>query len=376
MANINNHSDGKLTVALKGAAKFAKGSNYADVELFDEDVVDLDFEAEVFSGREYEGKVHFLRREGYFDDLHQEWDRMAKNDEKTKNLKDLVEEPDDVEGGAVLPWHFQDEEEDEAEPPPDEIVVPKDTRPNVCCVHICKPGMICIHGNKMPEPEYYTEVIERDYRDGPDERMRRHRVEVPVWLHDTSETVKNRVFGEMQTAREDGKYDDEAGGVPGGAQPSAGATQPRISRRRHSRADNDARVQDSVEGGSDAAGETRWRGSFRRDAGAQRRSERTRRGFAHGGAHAHQGGDQQQDEDPRVNWPWARAEFKVNQTVRDLREAAAEAQGILSSASSCGIELARAKEIINDAATLERKKLSTLDDVVVEEEPGRLPRLP
>ena len=64
------------------------------------------------------------------------------------------------------------------------------------------------------EPEYYTEVIERDYRDGPDERMRRHRVEVPVWLHDTSETVKNRVFGEMQTAREDGKYDDEAGGVP------------------------------------------------------------------------------------------------------------------------------------------------------------------
>ena len=59
-------------MAPKRVAKFAKGSNYADPELFDEDVVDLDFEAEVFSGREYEGKVHFLRREGYFDDLHQE----------------------------------------------------------------------------------------------------------------------------------------------------------------------------------------------------------------------------------------------------------------------------------------------------------------
>lgn len=369
LANINNHSDGKLTVAPKGAAKFAKGSNYADVELFDEDVVDLDFEAEVFSGREYEGKVHFLRREGYFDDLHQEWDRMAKNDEKTKNLKDLVEEPDDVEGGAVLPWHFQDEEEDEAEPPPDEIVVPKDTRPNVCCVHICKPGMICIHGNKMPEPEYYTEVIERDYRDGPDERTRRHRVEVPVWLHDTSETVKNRVFGEMQTAREDGKYDDEAGGVPEvlNLQPEQLNLVHRAAAIREPTTMQESKIQWKAE----VTLQGKRGGAGRSAATLVLRDDLSELGEgSHTVVHTHT--KEVINNKTRIReliGRGARAEFKVNQTVRDLREAAAEAQGIPFERVILRYRTARAKEIINDAATLERKKLSTLDDVIVEEEP-------
>jgi hypothetical protein len=38
------------------------------------------------SRREYEGRVYFCRFEGYFDDLHREWDRQAGGVLRTSTL--------------------------------------------------------------------------------------------------------------------------------------------------------------------------------------------------------------------------------------------------------------------------------------------------
>ena len=188
--------------------------------------------------------------------------------------------------------------------------------------------MICIHGNKMPEPEYYTEVIERDYRDGPDERMRRHRVEVPVWLHDTSETVKNRVFGEMQTAREDGKYDDEAGGVPEvlNLQPEQLNLVYRAAAIREPTTMQESKIQWKAE----VTLQGKRGGAGRSAATLVLNDDLSELGEgSHTVVHTHT--KEVINNKTRIReliGRGARAEFKVNQTVRDLREAAAEAQGI------------------------------------------------
>ena len=62
--------------------------------------------------------------------------------------------------------------------------------------------------------------------------------------------------------------------------------------------------------------------------------------------------------------------LKQSQTVRTLREAAAEANGLPFERTILRYRYAHeGKELINDAATLERKKLASIDDVHISEEP-------
>ena len=115
-ARGSTERDGRLRVDPKSGARFARGA-----EADDDDVVDLRFEAQIWNERDYDGRVHFLRREGFFDDLHREWDKHDDAEQAKKDLKELADDPEgagDVEGGAVLPWHFKEadlEEEEETE---------------------------------------------------------------------------------------------------------------------------------------------------------------------------------------------------------------------------------------------------------------------
>ena len=201
-ANLDNVNIGKpsgeapLRVDPKTGARFARGA-----EAESDDVVDLQFEADIWNARDYEGRVYFLRNEGFFDDLHREWDKHDDAEQAKKDLKELADDPEgagDVEGGAVLPWHFKDaEREDDDEIAPDEILVPEEPDPepedpsltpaqreerrearrevierervireqtrvrHACCIHLHMPGEVCSHGNVMPDPEVITELIER-----------------------------------------------------------------------------------------------------------------------------------------------------------------------------------------------------------------------
>ena len=110
----NAGNDDPLRVDPKAGARFARSA-----EADSDDVVDLQFEADIWNERDYNGRVHFLRKEGYFDDLHREWDKHDDAEQAQKDLKELADDPEgagDVEGGAVLPWHFKeaDLEEDGA----------------------------------------------------------------------------------------------------------------------------------------------------------------------------------------------------------------------------------------------------------------------
>ena len=59
-------------------------------------------------------------------------------------------------------------------------------------------------------------------------------------------------------------------------------------------------------------------------------------------------------------------DFKKNQTVGDLRTAAAEARGLPFERTIIRYRNANGKELINDAATLERKKVYAINDVSIE----------
>ena len=102
----NAGNDDPLRVDPKAGARFARSA-----EADSDDVVDLQFEADIWNERDYNGRVHFLRKEGYFDDLHREWDKHDDAEQAQKDLKELADDPEgagDVEGGAVLPWHFKE----------------------------------------------------------------------------------------------------------------------------------------------------------------------------------------------------------------------------------------------------------------------------
>ena len=200
--------------------------------------------------------MYFLRNEGFFDDLHREWDKHDDAEQAKKDLKELADDPEgagDVEGGAVLPWHFKDaEREDDDEIAPDEILVPEEPDPepedpsltpaqreerredrrevierervireqtrvrHACCIHLHMPGEVCSHGNVMPDPEVITELIEREYGIGGGAGdVAGKKIEVVVSLSDTGEEVRRRVYEEMRHASEEGFYDDgTCGGVP------------------------------------------------------------------------------------------------------------------------------------------------------------------
>jgi hypothetical protein len=205
-------------------------------------VIDLDWESEQYAKREYDGRVYFCRHEGYFDDLHREWDRLDDIAEKKYEPKEAVETAmngedaalsfnDDVEGGAILPWHFLDEEEDdeeEEEVPPEDydggegekidklgvVIIPGRQRDrhtkerereresshththshSQCCMRTCQPGQVCIHGNRMP----LEAVEERGPNPRPPAGLNvppKWQVTVPVRLGDSSQEVKERVVG-------------------------------------------------------------------------------------------------------------------------------------------------------------------------------------
>ena len=397
----------------RGEADVAK-SAYVKQSILEDDVaIDLDFEAEVFTAREYEGKVHFLRKEGYFDDLHQEWDKLDEKNARRQEIRDRVDDPtaDDVEGGSVLPWHFMDVEEDppDVDPPPAEIVVPDDpTDPtirerfgdefydsrkrtvvvNTCCIHIHKPGETCSHGHKMPDPEYYTEVIERDFHETRESQMemarRTKRVEVPVRLNETSETVRARVFDEMQHAREQGVYDDDGGeGAPEvlNLRPNqinlvykgAAVREPTTMAQAMIQWKADVTLQ----GKRGGAGRSLATLVLRDDLGELERKAAGQSGErSHTVVHTHSktviNNNTTRKERVRelAGFGHGADRLKQSQTVRTLREAAAEANGLPFERTILRYRYAReGKELINDAATLERKKLASIDDVHISEEP-------
>ena len=54
----------------------------------------MQFEADIWNERDYNGRVHFLRKEGYFDDLHREWDKHDDAEQAQKDLKELADDPE------------------------------------------------------------------------------------------------------------------------------------------------------------------------------------------------------------------------------------------------------------------------------------------
>ena len=423
-ANLDNVSLGKssrqqsLKVAPKDGASVARGA-----EADDPDVIDLSFEQEVWEGRDYDGKVHFLRHEGFFDDLHREWDKHDDLDKKKSDMKELADDPetDDVEGGAVLPWHFRDAEDDEIvqDVPPAEIVVPDDDiddEPLVvpkneyekemrmiekekkkmireqnrlrmnCCIHIHLPGETCSHGNVMPDPEILTEVIEREYDagivpGGPEQPDRLKKIEVMVNLSDTGEQVRQRVYEEMQYAKKEGFYDDGSGDV---APEVLNLTPDKINLVHKGRAVREptALVDSHVRWRADVTLQGKRGGAGRSAAVLVMKDDLAKLGepgtntqtvvhhhtntVINNNTHTEKNTKVQERVRQEVGIG-ARVEFKNQHTVRDLRQAAADARGLPFERTVLRYAQNQ-KEIINDSATLERKKVFTIDEVSIEEE--------
>ena len=440
-ANLDNVSVGKrdsgklasLKVAPSAGALFARGA-----EADDGDAVDLSFETSVWNDRDYDGRVYFLRHEGFFDDLHREWDKHDELEKKKVDLKKLADDPEteDVEGGAVLPWHFRDVEDDldMQELVPDEIVVPDDidddealvipgpdaddetverfeyerelreiekervrtTRQEKralsrCCIHIHLPGETCVHGNVMPDSDVMTEVIERDHfgrdiRAGegePDRQMRK--IEVEVALADTGETVRRKVYEELQYAKKEGFYDDGSGNnapevlnltpeTINLVHKGRAVREPTTLGASHVRWRADVTLQGKRGGAGRSAAVLVLRDDLSKLGGGDTHTQTV--------VHHHTNTNTVVNNTSRVEsrsevservrlevGVGARTTFKPQQTVRDLRQAAADARGLPFDRTVLRYNnRGGGKELINDAATLERKKVFSLDEVSIEEE--------
>ena len=426
----NAGNDDPLRVDPKAGARFARSA-----EADSDDVVDLQFEADIWNERDYNGRVHFLRKEGYFDDLHREWDKHDDAEQAQKDLKELADDPEgagDVEGGAVLPWHFKEADlEEEEEPAPEEIFVPDDesesepepddpkespaqreareerreerrearearreviererelrerTRArHACCIHLHAPGEVCSHGNVMADPEVITELIEREYGAG-DVSVANKKIEVKVSLSDTGEDVRRRVYEEMRYAGEEGFYDDGTGdGVPEVL--SLAPEQINVVHKGRAVREATALRASHVAWRADVTLQGKRGGYGRSAATLVLRDDLSKLGdgshtstvvhhhtntVVNTATHTEKQISERRDRVAREVGRGARVEFKPQHTVADLRRAAGEARGIAPiDRVILRYNDGKGKELINDAATLERKKVFGIEEVLVEEE--------
>jgi hypothetical protein len=89
------------------------------------DAADLDQEELFFQTSEVSGRTHFVRFQGYFGDIHPDWDAY---DESLAKAKAEAQDED----GDVLPWHLDLD----------------DVYDDFCCLCECEPGERCArHGN-------------------------------------------------------------------------------------------------------------------------------------------------------------------------------------------------------------------------------------
>jgi len=365
-----------LRVDPTDGSKFARGAGAEDSE-----VIDLDWEAEQYVAREYDGRVYFCRFEGYFDDLHREWDRLNEAEKKKADEKEELQAAiegndvgDDVEGGAILPWHFlDDKEEEEEEYVPEDVdklgvvivsrrnkSVKQSTHVHThthtelrCCMLTCKPGQICIHGNRMPLGLATGGVVVPP----------KWQVTVPVRLEDTSQEVKLRVLEEIRNLRDNGAYDGAEG------------AEPEVLRRKLEELDlvyRAAVVNEPVTVGEARMG---WKVDVTLEAkhGAKARTTAT---LLLRDDLSQMQRDMLELQESKTNVMNRHTTqettrtiiigSKQNQTVRDLREEVAELRGYPFGRTILRYRNAQGKEIINDAATLERKKVYTVNDVTVE----------
>ena len=176
------------------------------------DAADLDQEELFFQTSEVSGRTHFVRFQGYFGDIHPDWDAY---DESLAKAKAEAQDED----GDVLPWHLDLD----------------DVYDDFCCLCECEPGERCArHGNLYVVIQQDDEEVsrikqerERHFRtretiiiqeEDPDRsRDLGWNVYVPVRLKEEVSSVHTKLATELRDMRDRGEFagEDELPAVTG-----------------------------------------------------------------------------------------------------------------------------------------------------------------
>jgi len=176
------------------------------------EAADLDQEELYFQTADTSGRTHFVRFQGYFGDIHPDWDAYDESLAKAK-----AEAGD--EDGDVLPWHLDLE----------------DVYDDFCCLCECEPGERCPrHGNlyvlvQQDDEEAARLKQERErhirtretiiiHEEDPDRsRDLGWNVRVPVRLKEEVSSVHEKLAKELRDMRDRGEFtgEDELPAVSG-----------------------------------------------------------------------------------------------------------------------------------------------------------------